>query len=201
MFDKNLSEVLRELRNLGNLSKKYISAIIVYTVMALFSTVFGILASLVSQSLIDFVTGGATSSNLLKFNSIQAVIAAAVAFTLFKILFSAFNSRVSEKIKIRINTELTASIFDEFICSQWEYTSLFSSGDILNRFNSDIMTVAGSVIGIAPSLISKMFQFAVAFFVVFYYDRVMALIALVTIPLVLYYLVFLLRRCICMQKN
>lgn len=183
MFDKNLSEVLRELRNLGNLSKKYISAIIVYTVMALFSTVFGILASLVSQSLIDFVTSGATSSNLLKFNSIQAVIAAAVAFTLFKILFSAFNSRVSEKIKIRINTELTASIFDEFICSQWEYTSLFSSGDILNRFNSDIMTVAGSVIGIAPSLISKMFQFAVAFFVVFYYDRVMALIALVTIPL------------------
>lgn len=192
--DRSFFEILNELKNIAKLSRVYLPAIIVYTVMALFSTVFGILASLVSQSLIDFVTGGDAHSNLLQFNSIYAVIVAAVAFTAFKIVFSAFNSRISEKIRIKINTEMTAGIFDEFICSKWEYTSLFSSGDILNRFNGDISTIAGSVIGIVPTFVAKTFQFASAFAVVFYYDKIMALLALVTIPLSLIFSRFLVKR-------
>lgn len=162
--------------------------------MALVSSVFGILSSLVSQSLIDFVTGSTSETNLLKFNSIYAAVAAAVAFIVFKILFTAFNSRISEKIRIKINTEMTANVFDDFICSQWEYTSLFSSGDILSRFNADISTVAGSVIGIFPTLVTKTFQFVAAFAVVFYYDKIMALIALITIPISLVFSRFLVKK-------
>ncbi len=192
--NRTFSEIFAEIKNIFALSKKYAGAIIVFTIMALLSSGFGILASLVSQSLIDFVTENNTTESLLKFNSIYAVVGAAISFTVFKIVFSAFNSRISEKIRIRINTEMTADIFDEFICSKWEYTSLFSSGDILNRFNSDISTIAGSVIGIAPTFVAKVFQFSAAFFVVFYYDRIMALIALITIPLSLVFSRFLVRR-------
>ena len=192
--NRTFSEIIAEIRNILALSRKYTGSIVVFTIMALLSSVFGILASLVSQSLIDFVTKSATTENLLKFNSIYAVIGAAIAFTLCKILFAAFNSRISEKIRIRINTEMTANIFDEFICSKWEYTSLFSSGDILNRFNSDISTIAGSVIGIVPTFVAKLFQFSSAFLVVFYYDRIMALIALITIPVSLIFSRFLVKR-------
>ncbi len=192
--NRSFSEIFAEIKNILNLSKRYSGAIIIFTIMALFSSVFGILASLVSQSLIDFVTKGSSEHNLLRFDNIYVVVVAAIAFTVFKILFSAFNSRISEKIRIRINTEMTANIFDEFICSKWEYTSLFSSGDILNRFNSDISTVAGSVIGIAPTFVAKAFQFTAAFGVVFYYDKVMALIALVTIPVSLIFSRVLVKR-------
>ncbi len=192
--NRTFSEIFAEIKNIFALSKKYAGAIIVFTIMALLSSGFGILASLVSQSLIDFVTENNTTESLLRFNSIYTVVGAAISFTFFKIVFSAFNSRISEKIRIRINTEMTADIFDEFICSKWEYTSLFSSGDILNRFNSDISTIAGSVIGIAPTFVAKVFQFSAAFFVVFYYDRIMALIALITIPLSLVFSRFLVRR-------
>ena len=78
---------------------------------------------------------------------------------------------------------MTAEIFDSFICSKWEYTSLFASGDILNRFNNDISVVAGSVIGLVPSTLVHVFQFGSAFFIICYYDKIMALIALITVPL------------------
>lgn len=179
---RDFSEIFTEIKNIAKLSIHYLPSIIVFTLMALFSTVFGLLASLVSQSLIDFVTGSLTDINILQFESIYGVAGAAVAFTVFKILFSAFNSRISEKIRIRIVTEMTADIFDEFICSKWEYTSAFASGDILTRFNGDIGTVASSVIGIVPTFVAKLFQFISAFAIVFYYDKVMALISLITIP-------------------
>ena len=192
--NRTFSEIFAEIKNILSLSRKYAGAIVVFTIMALLSSVFGILASLVSQSVIDFVTKSVTGNNLLQFDNIYSIVGAAIAFTVFRILFSAINSRISEKIRMRINTEMTAQIFDEFICSKWEYTSLFSSGDILNRFNSDISTVSGSVIGIVPTFVAKSFQFLSAFFVVFYYDRIMAFIALITIPVSLIFSRFLVRR-------
>lgn len=181
--EKRFGEIINELKNIALLTRKYLSSVFVFTIMAVLSVVFGLLSTLVTQSLIDFVTKSNAQNNLLQFDSIGAAVGAAVAFTVFKIIFSAVNSRVAEKIRIRINTEMTADTFDRFICSEWEYTSDFASGDILNRFNSDVSTVASSVIGIVPTAITKMFQFAAALFVILYYDPVMALIALVTIPL------------------
>lgn len=192
--EKRTGEIISELKNIASLSRRYISAVIIYTVMAVFSIAFGLLSSLVSQSLIDFVTKNSQSGNLLEFKSIQGVICAAVFFAVFRIVFSAVNNRVAENIKIRINTEMTAETFDKFICSSWEYTSDFTSGDILNRFNSDVSTVAASVIGIIPTMITKVFQFGAAFLIIFYYDKIMALIALITIPLSLICSRFLVRR-------
>lgn len=192
--EKRFGEIINELKNIALLTRKYISSVVVFTIMAVLSVVFGLLSTLVTQSLIDFVTKSNAQNNLLRFDSIGAAVGAAVAFTVFKIIFSAVNSRVAEKIRIRINTEMTADTFDRFICSEWEYTSDFASGDILNRFNSDVSTVASSVIGIVPTAITKMFQFAAALCVILYYDPVMALIALVTIPLSLLCSRFLIKQ-------
>lgn len=192
--EKSVSEMAAELKNIARIAKKYLSSIVIFTLMALFSTIFGILTSLVSQSLIDFVTKSTRSDSLLQFRSIYAVVGAAVAFSVFRISFTAVCNRISEKIRIKINTEMTADIFDKFICSNWEYTSLYASGDILNRFNNDVATVSGSVIGIFPTFVSKAFQFAAAFAVVFYYDKTMAFIALIAIPLTLVCSRFLLKK-------
>lgn len=192
--NRTVDDIFKELKNIAKLIIQYKSSVAVYTVMALLSTAFGILTSLVSQSLIDFVTMSPASDNILKFNSIYGILGAAVAFAVFGIGFSAVNSRISEKIRIRVNTDMTASLFDKYICSKWEYSSLFASGDVLNRFNSDISTVSSSVIGIIPTLITRSFQLLAAFAVIFYYDRIMALIALVTIPISLIFSRFLVVR-------
>lgn len=178
---------LKEVLNIYKIAKSYKLEIIIYTLMAFASTVMGLLSSLVTQALIDFVTKDVNISNahLIEFNSIEIAIAAVVGFMVAGIIFGAINSRISEKIRLKINTELTAEIFDEFICSKWEFTSLFASGDILNRFNGDIATISSSVIGIFPTLLSKAFQFGGAFLIVLYYDKTMALISLITIPLTL----------------
>ena len=89
---------------------------------------------------------------------------------------------------------MTADTFDKFICSNWEYTSDYTSGDILNRFNSDVATVSASVTGIIPTIVTKIFQFGGAFAIIFYYDPIMAAIALVTIPLSLVCSRFLVRK-------
>ena len=192
--DRSFNDIISELKNIGRMAKRYLGAIIIFTVLSLLSTVFGILTSLVSQSLIDFVTNSAQNDAILKFDNIYAIAGAVVAFTVFRIVFGAFNNRISEKIRIKVNTEMTAEIFDEFICSEWEYSSAYSSGDILNRFNADVSSVAGSVLGIFPSFVSKAFQFAAAFAVILYYDATMALIALISIPLSLVCSRFLMKK-------
>lgn len=191
--DKSVSDIWSEIKNIMKTAEKYTPSVILFTVMSLLSAVFGLLTSLVSQSLIDFVTGD-YSGGILKFGSIYAAIGAAVAFAVFRIVFGAVNSRISEKIRIKVNTEISAGIFDSFICSEWESSSAFASGDILNRFGSDASTVAGSVLGVVPTLIVKLFQFAAAFCVILYYDRVMALIALISVPLSLICSRFLVKK-------
>ncbi len=192
--DKKMSEIFTELKNIAALSRRYAFSVIVYTVMAVFSIVFGLLSSLVFQSLIDVVTKGDVSLNIFKFDSLYVAVACAIAFTVFKLIFSAFNGRIAEKIRIKINTEMTAEVFDKYISSDWEYTSDFASGDILNRFNSDVSTLSTSVTGVMPTLITKAFQFLSSFFLIFYYDRIMALIALISVPVSLLCSRFLIKR-------
>ena len=69
--------------------------------------------------------------------------------------------------------------------SDWLSMTNFHSGDILNRLNTDVSTVSSSVIGWIPSLITKTVQFIGALAIILYYDPTMALLALISAPIML----------------
>src|SRR5699024_8817452 len=110
------------------------------------STIMSLISSVASKELINIVTGIQTNRALE-----MAVLM--VSMALFSLFFSQTMSRITLKISIRIKNEIQSYIFDQIIKVNWLDLSRYHSGDILNRFSSDIGTVANSAIGWVPNLI------------------------------------------------
>ena len=177
IIEKYKSGAFREMWNetkwLYSYAAKYKWLIVIYIVIGLFATGIALAASLVTKNLINEVLGGKISA---------AAVALYVFLGLSGIAVSALNRRLSAKISLRVNNEIRADVFGKFISTTWEEVSAFHSGDLLNRINGDVSTVADSVIGWIPSVTIKSAQFIGAIAIICYYDAAMALLSLISIP-------------------
>lgn len=177
IIEKYKSGAFREMWNetkwLYSYAAKYKWLIVLYIVIGLFATGLALAASLVTKNLINEVLGGKISA---------AAVALYVFLGLSGIAVSALNRRLSAKISLRVNNEIRADVFGKFISTTWEEVSAFHSGDLLNRINGDVSTVADSVIGWIPSVTVKSAQFIGAIAIICYYDAAMALLSLISIP-------------------
>ena len=177
IIEKYKSGAFREMWNetkwLYSYAAKYKWLIVIYIVIGLFATGLALAASLVTKNLINEVLGGKISA---------AAVALYVFLGLSGIAVSALNRRLSAKISLRVNNEIRADVFGKFISTTWEEVSAFHSGDLLNRINGDVSTVADSVIGWIPSVTIKSAQFIGDIAIICYYDAAMALLSLISIP-------------------
>ena len=177
IIEKYKSGAFREMWNetkwLYSYAAKYKWLIVIYIVIGLFATGLALAASLVTKNLINEVIGGKISA---------AAVALYVFLGLSGIAVSALNRRLSAQISLRVNNEIRADVFGKFISTTWEEVSAFHSGDLLNRINGDVSTVADSVIGWIPSVTIKSAQFIGAIAIICYYDAAMALLSLISIP-------------------
>ena len=101
---------------------------------------------------------------------------------------------MSTKISLHVNNDIQASIFDKVLDADWLALSKYPSGDVLNRFNSDVNTVAGNAISWLPNVVIGVYTFAATFCVILYYNVVMALIALASAPFLILSSRYFLRR-------
>lgn len=167
--------------------KKYWKEILFYCFLGIFGTVFSLVASIASKNVIDIVTG-------IQRDHMGTMIAIMIPMALFSLLFSSVCSRISVKINIRIQNDIQADIFDKIISVRWLDLSSYAPGDLLNRFGSDVGSVAGSAIGWLPNLINSLFSFFCTLAVVIYYDPTMGLIAAANAPIMLIASRFTLKR-------
>ena len=176
--DGSIKEMWEEFKWMFSYGKRYKKEIVFYTFLGMFSTIMSLISSVASKELINIVTGIQTNRALE-----MAVLM--VSMALFSLFFSQTMSRITLKISIRIQNEIQADIFDQIIKVNWMDLSRFHSGDILNRFSSDIGTVANSAIGWVPNLIVNLFNFIATLGLILYYDPTMMLLALVNAPIML----------------
>ena len=170
-----LKEIYRETVWMYQYAKRYWLSICFYIFAGVFSTVMGLGSSVVSKYLIDAVTG-VRKDRILLF----AVLI--ICMTIAGILSNAIISRISAKINVVIQNEIQSDIFQKIIHTEWKELQPFRSGDLLNRLSGDATQVASSVISWIPNSITKLVQFIGAFMIIFYYDPVMAGIALLSAP-------------------
>ena len=192
----NLKEKLRdgswratweELRWIWGFGKRYWKEILFYCFLGMFGTVFSLAASIASKNIIDIVTG-------VQRDRFWTMVSIMVPMALFSLVFSSVCSRISLKINIRIQNDIQGDIFDKIISVRWLELSGYAPGDLLNRFGSDVGTVAGSAIGWFPSLVNSLFSFLGTLIVVIHYDPTMGLITALNAPIMLIASRFTLRR-------
>lgn len=173
-----LHELLGEVLWILRYSMKYKGEIAGYICLGILGTGMSLGLGVVSKYLIDAVTG---------YDS-RGIIPAAIgyaAMTLAQIAVNAWSSRITAKNRIMVNQEIRGDVFRKVLTADWESLSEYHSGDLLNRLNSDVNTVATSVLGWIPTFVTGLIQFLATLGLILYYDPTMAVLALASAPITL----------------
>ena len=185
--DGTYKEIIDDWRWIFTYSKRYKGAILFYTLLGVGSTSLGLVASVASKYVIDIITGYQTS----KLSLMAAIM---VGSAVFSLVFSSVINRISTKLSIDINNDIQADIFDQIMDVEWMEINRYSSGDILNRFNSDVSTVSSNAISWLPSIIIAIFNFVATFAVIWHYNKIMSLLAFASAPIMLLMSKYLIRK-------
>lgn len=173
-----LQEMYEETKWMYTYAKKYKFQIVFYIFLGVLTTVMGLASSVGSKYLIDAVTGQDSGN-------IALIALFIVAMGLFSIGINAITTMISARINIKVNNEIQAEVFDKILVADWISMKEFHSGDLLNRLNGDVNTVASSILSWIPSLITRSAQFFGILAIILYYDPTMAVIALASAPVML----------------
>ena len=176
--DGTFQEIIDDWKWIFSYSAKYKWAILFYLILGIVSTSLGLVSTIASKYMIDIITG-------YKFDKLPILAAIMIGSTVFSLVFGSVINRITTKLGIYINQDIQADIFDKIIDADWMAINKYSNGDVLNRFNSDVGTVSSNAISWLPSIILALYNFIASFFVIFYYDKVMALIAFASAPFLL----------------
>lgn len=155
---------------------RYRSFVAVHLLLGILSIGMTLGSSIAAKFLIDAV---------IRFDSgiIGTAAALMLGTRLAGIALNAISGRIAAAINIRVQNELQAEVYRRILNTDWLSLESFRSGDLLSRLSSDVGVVSGGVTGFIPQLISSGLQFVGAFAIIMYYDPVMAVIALVGVPL------------------
>jgi ABC-type bacteriocin/lantibiotic exporter with double-glycine peptidase domain len=69
--------------------------------------------------------------------------------------------------------------------ADWLSLQKYSNGDMLNRLNSDMSVVSSNAVSWLPTIVIAVYNFTATFLVLWYYDWIMAVIALTSAPILL----------------
>lgn len=144
-MNKKVSDNAKKL--ISSSIKSQLFKIIVTSVLSAFSSVIYIALALVSKRIID-IASGEVSGRLMP------LAFTIIALVLFQVISAALgshlNASISAKMAIRIKKGLFASLFTKKL----DKVNLYHSGDLLNRFSSDVSVVVSTATSIVPSLVS-----------------------------------------------
>ncbi len=171
-------QLRREIRWLLGKMASFAPGIGKVAALGFLGTLMSLASSVASKYLIDAVTGLGTGS-------IGAAALALGILSLGGLALQAVSSRISAGVHIQVRQQLQFTGYRRILTAKWEALEGFPSGDLLSRIHADVDAVAGGIIGFLPGLAVNGLRFAGAFAIIFFYDPVMALIALAGVPVTL----------------
>ena len=179
MKSGTLRGVLKDWKWIFSFTKCHILSVVLYTVFGMATNALSLLAGVVSKYLIDAIHS-LDSSRVLNFVVLMVICAAA------SLVLRSIASRFGTMLHVDMQNDVKAKAFDSLIGSEWMEIVRFPTGDLLNRFTSDVSTVANNAVTWLPNARIHIFTVAVTLGVILYYDPIMALICFATTPILFF---------------
>ena len=177
---KNFSQLIKnmffEWKWLFGFIARYKWTLLLYIVLGVVSTAMSLGISVSTKHLIDAVIS--RDSNVLLGAAVFLI-----SFAVSQILFQALSSWITAVVSSKAHNEIRSEIYSHVLKSSVADIGKFHSGDLLNRLESDVSTISSAVINFIPSVFTRGLQFFGALLLVLYYDKTMALLALMSAPL------------------
>lgn len=185
--DGTFQEIFDDWKWILHYSVRYRWTIFFYTFLRMVSTSLGLLSSIAGKYLIDIVTG----YQMNKAGMIFGVMAGSFAVSL---ILNGGISRIMVKLNTNISNDIRADLFEQILDVSWLELNKYQNGDMLSRFNQDIETVGSNAVSWLPAVVIAFYHFLATFLVLFYYDKVMAGIALGSAPFVVLMSQFMMKK-------
>ena len=187
LHDGTIREFLDDWKWIFSYSKKYRWIVVFYTIIGIVGSTMSIGTAYVSRILINIIVGQQQEK-------LWVLVSVMVGMLLLSLTLTSVNSYINARISIYVNNDIQAGIFDRIMDARWKELSSYPSGDLLNRFNGDVGTIASNAINWIPNLIINIYTFLATFIVLWRMDYIMALIAFITAPVLLGLSRFIMRR-------
>ncbi len=187
MHDGTIKEFLADWKWIFSYSKKYRWIVVFYVIVGIFGSTVSIGSAYVGRILINIVVGQ-------QMDKLWLLITAMVGMLVLSLVLSSVNSYIGARISIYVNNDIQAGIFDRIMDARWQELSSYPSGDLLNRFNGDVGTIASNAINWIPNLVINIYTFIITLVVLWRMDIGMALIAFISAPFLLGLSRFIMRR-------
>lgn len=185
--DGTIKEFIDDWKWIFSYSKKYRWIVVFYVIVGIFGSTMSIGTAYLGRILINIVVGK-------EMDKLWVLIVATVGMLILSLVLSSVNSYISARISIYVNNDIQAGIFDRIMDARWKELSSYPSGDLLNRFNGDVGTIASNAINWIPNLVINIYTFIATLVVLWRMDVGMALIAFISAPFLLGLSKFILRR-------
>ena len=157
-------------------SRRRWASVVVYTLFGIAASALSLAAGVLSKYMIDAIVTLDTSRLLPC--CVLMVLSAALG-----VAFQSMTSRFAAKLSISMHNDVQAAVFDSILQSDWMELSRYASGDLVNRFSTDVNTVANCAVSWLPNVIIQLFTMLSTLGVILYYDPVMALIGCASTPI------------------
>lgn len=171
-----LKSMLLEWKWIFNHSSRYKTVITVYILLGVVGVALSLVSSVVTKNLVDAILNHISEGLVLKCVTVALCTACQIGFT-------ALTSWISASVGTKVNNELRSECYSDVIFADWQLIGKYHSGELINRLEGDVNSVSSVIIGFIPGLITKLVQFTASFFVLLYYDWVMALLSLLSAPI------------------
>ena len=171
-------EIFEDWKWIISFGKEYKLRIFISTLIGISGTSLSLVASIANKYLIDIVTQKKTEL-------LWVAALVMLGSTVFSIVTTSLTSRFYCRLTEDIQKDVRAKVYRQILDADWQALNRYSNGDILNRINGDTSTVAANAINWLPNVIVSLYNFIATFFVIWYYSKVMSLIALCSAPILL----------------
>ena len=185
--DGTFKEFVDDWKWIFSYSKKYRWIVVFYAITGILGSTMSIGTAYIGRIMINIIVEKQQ-------DKLWVLIAAMIGSLVLSLVLSSVNSYISARISIYVNNDMQADIFERIMDARWKELSSYPSGDLLNRFNGDVGTIASNAIGWIPNLLVNIYSFIVTLIVLWRLDIGMAVIAFISAPFLLGLSRFILRR-------
>jgi ABC-type bacteriocin/lantibiotic exporter with double-glycine peptidase domain len=185
--DGSIKEFVDDWKWIFSYSKKYRWIVVFYCILGIMGSTMSIGTSYVGRILINIVVGKQQ-------DKLWILIITMIVMLILSLVLSSLSSYINARISIYVNNDMQLGIFERIMDARWKELSSYPSGDLLNRFNGDVGTIATNAISWIPNLIVNIYTFVVTLIVLWRMDFGMALIAFISAPFLLGLSRFIMRK-------
>lgn len=172
-FFKDWSSQSKYAKWIWNYTKPYIPSLSILMIFDVIASLLSVGMAVIGKDIIDSASNG---------NNVISIILLYVLILISTQIISVLASLLSVVINEKFSFGIRKQVYDRILNTCWKDISEYHTGDLMTRLTSDTGTIASGISSTIPSIITLIVELTSTFFILLYFEPVLAVFALILAP-------------------